>query len=345
MSDGTSLRPVNSTNVRTKARTGRVRTLPWWVSGLRGGFAVLQRVSPPLAAAAADHLFFRPGRGRATGADVLADGTRRSVETPGGRVVAWHWGRGPRVYLVHGWGGRAGDFAALVPVLTRAGFSVVAFDAPAHGASAGRLSSAPQFARALSEVIDVFGPAHALVAHSLGTLATTHAVLRGLPVSRVVLIGATAGPRRWARRFARTFGLDASIVHRVRARSEKRIGMDWDELEVARRVGALDVPALLVHDAEDREVPVSESTRLAAAWPGSTLVTTRGLGHRRILRDRGVLAQVADFLGGGSGASREEPEACGHPRSRESASGWCMTCALEKDLFAPDARRLRAFPA
>jgi pimeloyl-ACP methyl ester carboxylesterase len=312
---------------------------------VRGAFAVLQRVVPPLAAAAADHLFFMPQRGRPSGADVLARGTRRVVDTPEGRVVAWCWGNGPRVYLVHGWGGRAGDFAAFVSPLVTSGFSVVAFDAPAHGASAGHLSSAPQFARALRAVIGVFGPAHALVAHSLGTLAITHAVLGGLPVSRVVLIGATAGPRRWARRFARTFGLDAGIVRRVRARSEKRIGLAWEELEVARRVGALDVPALLLHDAEDREVPLSESARLAAAWPGATLVTTRGLGHRRILRDRDVLARVADFLGGGSGEPRGEVEACGHPRARDAASGWCMTCALEMDLYAPEGRRLRAFPA
>jgi pimeloyl-ACP methyl ester carboxylesterase len=295
-----------------------------------------------VAVAAADTLFFSPHAQRPTGADVLARGARRVVRTDEGAVVAWSWGHGPNVYLVHGWAGGAGDFAALVPVLTHAGFRAIAFDGPAHGASPGRLSSAPQIGRALAAVVDAYGPAHAVVGHSLGSLATTHALLCGLSAGRAVYLGATAGPRRWARRFARTFGLDARTVHRVRARSEKRLRVSWSELEVARRVTDMDVPLLLVHDREDREVPWSESARLAAAWPGAAFVTTTGLGHRRILKDPSVLARVAAFLREGApGEEQAAGEDCGHPRP----SSWCAACVLEGDLFAPERRRLRAFPA
>ena len=32
----------------------------------------------------------------------------------------------------------------------------------------------------------------------------------------------------------------------------------------------------------------------AAAWPGARLITTSGLGHNRLLADRGVIATIVD---------------------------------------------------
>nr|MBA3542137.1 hypothetical protein [Deltaproteobacteria bacterium] len=52
-------------------------------------------------------------------------------------VAAWRWGHGPTVLLVHGWEGRGSQLGSFVEPLVAAGLSVVAFDAPAHGDSAG----------------------------------------------------------------------------------------------------------------------------------------------------------------------------------------------------------------
>ena len=55
----------------------------------------------------------------------------------------------------------------------------------------------------------------------------------------------------------------------------------------------------MIHDQDDREVPLPHGERLAAAWPGARLVTTTGLGHRRILRDPAVLDAVVAELAAG----------------------------------------------
>ena len=47
------------------------------------------------------------------------------------------WGRGPAVYLLHGWGGRSTQWSSFVEPLTRAGLTAVAFDAPGHRPIAG----------------------------------------------------------------------------------------------------------------------------------------------------------------------------------------------------------------
>jgi hypothetical protein len=87
---------------------------------------------------------------------------------------------------------------------------------------------------------------------------------------------------------------------------------------------------LVVHDHDDDEIGWTEGAAIAASWPGAQLVTTSGLGHRRVLRDEHVAARAAAFL---ANASDPRPQ-CGH------APGWawereeeCPTCALEMDLF------------
>lgn len=59
------------------------------------------------------------------------------------------------------------------------------------------------------------------------------------------------------------------------------------------------IPALIVHDADDQDVPLEQGERVARAWSGAELVRTQGLGHARILRAPGVLERVVGFVRAG----------------------------------------------
>lgn len=59
-------------------------------------------------------------------------------------------------------------------------------------------------------------------------------------------------------------------------------------------------PLLLIHDPDDPDSPYAASERLASAWQGARLVTTRGLGrlaHYRILRHRPAISAGLEFIG------------------------------------------------
>ena len=45
-----------------------------------------------------------------------------------------------------------------------------------------------------------------------------------------------------------------------------------------------------------REVPHAPSARLVQCWPGAQLLSTAGLGHRRVLADAAVGGAVARFV-------------------------------------------------
>ena len=67
-------------------------------------------------------------------------------------------------------------------------------------------------------------------------------------------------------------------------------------LAIEQLVGPRDSALLIGHHRDDREVPFIHGERLAATWQNATLRATSGLGHRRILRDDAVIANVVEFV-------------------------------------------------
>jgi pimeloyl-ACP methyl ester carboxylesterase len=272
---------------------------------VRLGFRFLQTVSPTWAAALAERLFFTPPRSRLTQAmrHELERGRSFGVRVDGHRIAVWSWGPAdaPIVYLVHGWGSRGGRLTAFVRPLVTAGFRVIAFDGIGHGASEGQLSSAPQLARGLTALVDDVGPAHAVVAHSLGAAVATLAMEWGMTVSRAAFIAPNADPVAHTLRCAQRLGLRSDVVARMRASSERRITFSWDGLNVLAMARRRRTPLLVIHDALDQVVPWTEGAAIVDEWAGSRLVTTRGLGHSDVARAPTVVAQAVRFLSVGAG--------------------------------------------
>jgi len=297
---------------------------------LAWGLRVLGRLSPGLAAAVTERVFFTPPRPRRSrGSATLRAARPFEVRVEGRRIAGWRWGRGPTVALLHGWGGQAGQLTSFVPLLLSRGLSVMALDAPGHGRSSRGLSSAPEFARALRAAADAVGQIHGVVAHSLGGAATALAIRDGLAVERVVLVAPPAHPPDWFDVLARRLDLTSAVVERVRQRSERRLRLRWDELRLTTLVSGFRQPLLVIHDRHDAEVPLADGAAVAAAWPGARLFETSGLGHNRVLRDPEVVAEAVAFL------AKDAPATCecgGH------AAGEWAAC-LEQHLFDRDARR------
>ncbi|MEJ8835494.1 alpha/beta hydrolase [Ramlibacter sp. AN1133] len=205
----------------------------------------------------------------------------------------------PVALLVHGWGGHARQLLPLADALARQGWQPVALELPAHGRSAGSTSNLPQFARAIEYVasrLQAQGRAVRLLAgHSLGANAAAYAASRGLPVGRLVLLAPPASPRAYTRYFAQVFGLRESTRAGLQERIEQREGVLMHQFE-PRAVGPrIALPTLVVHDRGDRINGFADGEAFTAAIAGARLLATDGLGHRRLLQDEKVLAQVALF--------------------------------------------------
>jgi pimeloyl-ACP methyl ester carboxylesterase len=281
-----------------KSTSVRSRTMPWTVRAMRPAFAALSGLAPALAARAAERLFLRPPRHPRPPheATVLASARRAVIPHPATPITTWTWGAGPRVLLVHGWGGRGAQLAGFVPPLVAAGYSAVTFDAPGHGASPARESSLVAFVGAIAAVERALGPVHAIVAHSIGAAASARALRDGVGADAAVFIAPPADLVLQADLVLEALGFGRPARELMRRRVEDRLGVPWSTLDVTRFAPDMRMPLLVIHDRDDAEVPWQDGAMIAQAWPRATLSTTSGLGHRRIVRDAEVIREAVGFL-------------------------------------------------
>ena len=280
--------------------------MPFRTRGLRVAFKTLDQFGPGLGARWVMKIWFTVPR--------IPDSARRErvalpagisfeVEVDGRQIRGTTWGRGPTVYLVHGWAGWGLQLAAFIPPLLAAGFRVVSYDAPAHGDSGpgrlgGRATDLHEMSEALEAVVDAQGPAYGIIAHSLGAGAVSQAMRNGLNAQRLVFVSATKEFEHTIGLFERALGFGARTRAAIHRRFEARFGHPvaaYDLATVFARIRGLP-PLLAIHDMSDHETPYQGSAALVADWPDSRLELTEGLGHRKILGDNTTISRAVSFL-------------------------------------------------
>ena len=270
------------------------------MAATRPAFGLLASASPEWAERWAERTFCRtpPAQEPSPRAkSVLSAAFRFEVESPRGKIAVWRWGRGPAVLLMHGWGGRASQMTSFAAPLVAAGASAVAFDAPGHGASPGGSASLLSFADALEAVAGVSGPILGVLGHSLGAAAASFAVgHRGLDVPRLALVAPPSDPERYFLEHLGRLGVEPARRSSLSRRLARRLGCTWGDFFVPAQVRRFGRPVLVIHDREDRETSWHEGEAIARASAQAALVTTSGLGHRRILRDGAVVEGVVSFF-------------------------------------------------
>jgi len=279
------LRPNKGTNVRVT-----MGAPPW----LRKGLSAMSRLAPDLAAAVAERLFFTTRRSapRRGEREVLQGAMPSSIAG----MKVWSWGEGPTVLLVHGWNGRATQLGTFVEPLVSRGYRVVAFDAFGHGDSPGNRMSLPDLASCIRKVADELDGVYGVVAHSLGGAATTLALSQGFEVERAVFISPPTDPRAFLRVFSATLGISDEVRARVQQRIEAHLAMRMESMQVDAIAPSMRIPLLIIHDRDDKEVPLRAGQSIANVWPGAELIITEGLGHQRILRSEAVANSVVSFI-------------------------------------------------
>ena len=274
------------------------------LGALRAGFVLGGRLAPKRTADRAARLFATPfasSRSRALAAQDDASMQRGELQIGGERIATYIWGdpdTQPYALLVHGWSSFGLRFLPWVEGLRALGYAVVTFDQPGHGRSSGKLCTLPEFTATLRAVGRHYGEAALAVGHSLGGAALTLAQDEDWHARRLVLVAPAADMADAASRYFRLVRLGEHLRQAFYDWLLRRTGISVEQLEVHRHLPALGQPALIVHDLEDADVPWSEGERYARYWPGARLLTTQGLGHRRVLDAPAVIAASLAFARG-----------------------------------------------
>jgi pimeloyl-ACP methyl ester carboxylesterase len=268
---------------------------------VRIGFLIGGRLLPETTLVRAARIFstpFRSSRKRAASAPTAGAREERLI-VDGIGIATYQWGDPtlqPYVLFAHGWSSHGTRIAPWIEPLQAAGYAVVAFDQAGHGKSGGHRTTLPDFACHLLAVGQHYGPAAAVLGHSLGGAAAAVALARGLVAERAILIAPAADPLAAMERFSRLVWLGVPFGRQLAMFFERETRVPIDDLQAHRNAPLIGRPALIVHDVEDREVPWSEGERYARLWHGARMLSTRGYGHNRIAEHPQVIADALRFL-------------------------------------------------
>jgi pimeloyl-ACP methyl ester carboxylesterase len=189
--------------------------------------------------------------------------------------------------------------------------TIVAFDAKGNGDSPGRGTTALDYAAAVRTLGERYGGFDAIVAHSLGALASFIAVREGARADRIVSISGVYDANELIASFTRQTGLPARLHERLLRRIGRgyfpAVADPWRRVVAELQPTDTHIPVLLIHDEDDTQVDPRQLDLIADAHTGEVAtLRTRGLRHSRILSDPRVLAAVTRFLGGEGGPPDHE---------------------------------------
>ncbi len=260
-----------------------------WLFYQRCYFALFFRLSPSRSAAALFRFFTspRPQKLREREIAALAQSSEQTFDFNGTAIQLYRWGKGHKTaLLVHGWEGHAGSMGGIALELEKAGFTVWAFDAPAHGKSGAKTTNLFQFSALIARLCQEFHIKDLVVSHSFGSGASVFAFHQHPDLSPRQLTMITS-PNRYADAFTEfgiMIGLTQKQLDYMFSLIKTRFGYSPDELVVAQWINDLPIDHIqLLHAPEDKIITFDRAEKIAAASDKVHLHPMPGAGHYRIL--------------------------------------------------------------
>ena len=262
---------------------------------------ILEKISTPLTVLFAAKLFTSPIKHKMPRREFEMDQNSKqsllNVPAVNKQIVIYELGNDPKkVLLVHGWSGRGTQLFKIAEILQEHGYSVVSFDAPSHGKSAGKSSIMLEFIASIKEIDAKFGPFDSAIGHSLGGMALFNSVKDGFKVNHLVTIGSGDVVKDIIEEFVSKLALNKSMGLLLSQHFEKKYGKTMDSFSAYLSAKEINIPVLVIHDENDDDVPVSAAIHIHKHLENGSLYITKKLGHRKILGDEIVIAKTIEFI-------------------------------------------------
>ncbi|WP_281233362.1 alpha/beta hydrolase [Flavobacterium gelatinilyticum] len=212
-------------------------------------------------------------------------------------IITYSYGESKRkIILVHGWSGRGTQLFKIADALVENGYSVISFDAPAHGKSKGQTTIMSEFIASILQLEKEFGPFESAIGHSLGGMSVLNAIKNELNVNSAVIIGSGDIVQDILNEFISKLRLKKDIADHLQNLFEEKYQLKMDDFSAYRAAQKVKIPVLVIHDKDDPEVPVKAGIHIHENLEKGTLFLTEGLGHRKILGNQNVIKETLKFI-------------------------------------------------
>lgn len=253
---------------------------------------------PEAAIEKAFQLFCSPRRGKVDfeQAVFLDPAKIEPLHIEGTTIQMYHWpGEKETILLLHGWESNVQRWKTLIEILQHDGYTIFAFDAPAHGNSSGKMFNVPFYSVCMEEVLKKFRPKY-VIAHSVGAMTAVYNQYKHPEetISKMVLLGPPSELTALMKDFQKILNLSPRFMTAFEQYFKKKFGFLFSEFSTATFAKNLVQKGLIVHDAYDKIVPVSAAKSIHANWKNSTLIITEGAGHS--LNQKSIYTAISEFL-------------------------------------------------
>lgn len=261
-------------------------------------FPLVEKALPRTAHNWARKQFFTPLKikFRQKELDFLKSAKTSSLSFNNKKVTLYEWGQGKTIVLQHGWAGKGVQFIELIKVLIEQNFHVVAIDAPAHGNSSGKTTSAFEFAEVIRLVNQKFPAIYAHIGHSMGGLVLLNVLATDDKLNKVIVINTPTKSEAVMNSFLAIIGGSSATGQFIFDYVFKTYQVRFDDLFQPKISTQSSKKVLVIHDKKDRQVSFDTIKITKKLLPQAQYYFTEGLGHTRILYDKNVADTVLSYL-------------------------------------------------
>lgn len=238
----------------------------------------------------------------------IKKGTAIQVESRGKKIQLWKTGTGPALLFVHGWNGRGVQFQRFFQPALDAGYSVLFFDAPAHGHSEGETTNYLEVTESLKPIFnhkvgkDIVG----VVAHSLGASAIINHLSRHYTPIKIVLIAPALRLLELLFTSFNIHGVPERTAIKLIKEVEKEFQIPLETQNPIDLIYQLSNNILIIHDKKDKTTPIGPSIQVAKERENTDLMETEGYGHNRLLKQKRVIEKTIHFIKNKDASSQNE---------------------------------------
>ncbi|MEX2594141.1 MAG: alpha/beta hydrolase [Anditalea sp.] len=229
--------------------------------------------------------------------DFLHSANLGDFDFNGQNIKIYEWGTGPKkVLFVHGWQSHSFRWKKYIEAFPKDEYTLIAFDAPAHGLSDGKQFTVPHNAYLMALLARYYHGFNAVVSHSIGSFSFFYAMAKYdlPPIRKLVAMASPGKAREFFTFYIEALKLKSSTMARIKNEFQQYVKEELDNINLSVMIENLSVPGLIIHDRDDTQTGYQNALELRDNWKGSTLHTTQGLGHN--LRSGEVVQLVADFV-------------------------------------------------
>lgn len=282
------------------------------IASVKGYLNTLATLSPEKGGEKAFKVFSKPRKGRLSPSnkEFLNTAAWETLEFQQFKIQTYLWKPEPQmentingnivekpktILLAHGWESNSARWKPLIAKLQQAGHTIIALDAPAHGATSGKLFVPIEYAACINAVIEHFQPSM-LIGHSVGGYASAYSLAHFTPpsVKSLILLATPSNLNQIFDAFLDFLKLSSKMRLAFYAYIETTYGKTAEAFALEHFADKIQAKGLIIHDENDELIHHKDAFTIEKAWKNTDVTITKGLGHR--LRHDKIYKMILDFI-------------------------------------------------